>query len=268
MSELLSFRITIQTIKDYWKTTLILSLLFMGMAAMYSGMYPAFKDVMADLAPEMMEQFMFLPGAEDMATYIGFLNIELYQIFWMLILGILIGLISASIISKEIEAKTIDLFMANPISRKQIIIEKFMGFIPMILIINFSTFLVVSGITIAIDEQINFQYLFMTHIISIPYLLAITSMGLLISVVIDEKMKASIIMIAIIVGMFIFNSISLMIPDYKTLGYISLTHYFNPYDILKSGTIDLVGVVVLIVVILEFLLVTMFIFERRDINVS
>ena len=68
--------------------------------------------------------------------------------------------------------------------------------------------------------------------------------------------------------MFIFNSISLMIPDYKTLGYISLTHYFNPYDILKSGTIDLVGVVVLIIVILECLLVTMFIFERRDINVS
>jgi len=138
----------------------------------------------------------------------------------------------------------------------------------MILIINFSTFLVVCGITIAIDEQINFQYLFMTHVISIPYLLAITSFGFLISVVIDEKMKASIIMIAIIVGMFIFNSISLMIPAYEALGYISLTHYFNPYDILKSGNIDAIGIVVLIVVILENLLVTMFIFERRDINVS
>lgn len=268
MSDLFSFRITIQTIKDYWKTTIILSLLFMGMAAMYSGMYPAFKDVMANLGPEMLEQFMFIPGAKDMATYVGFLNIELYQIFWMLILGILIGLISASIISKEIEAKTIDLFMANPISRKQIIIEKFIGLIPMILIINFSTFLVVSSITIAIDEEINFGYLLMTHVVSIPYLLSVTSLGLLISVIIDEKMKASIIMIAIIVGMFIFNSISLMIPDYEALGYISLTHYFNPYDILKYGNIDAIGVVVLFVVILECLLVSIFIFERRDINVS
>jgi ABC-2 type transport system permease protein len=255
--------------KDYWKTTLILSLLFMGMSAMYSGMYPGIKDVMADMMEsDYGDTFAAFKGSEDMASYLGFLNIELYQIFWILILGILLGMISASIISKEVEAKTIDLFMANPISRKQIIIEKFLGLTPMILIINFSTFLAVSGMTIAIDEEINFGYLFMTHVVSIPYLLAVISIGLLISVIIDEKMKASIVMIAILVGMFIFESISMMAPDYESLGYISLTHYFNPYDILKSGTVDAVGIVVLIVVILECLLVSMFIFERRDINVS
>ena len=269
MSDWFSFRIAIQTMKDYWKITLILSLLFMGMSAMYSGMYPGIKDVMADMMESGYgDTFAAFKGSEDMGSYVGFLNVELYQIFWILILGILLGMISASIISKEIEAKTIDLFMANPISRKQIIIEKFLGLIPMILIINFSTFLAVSGMTIAINEEINFGYLLMTHIISIPYLLAVTSVGLLISVIIDEKMKASIFMIAVIVGMFIFESISIMTPDYEPLGYISLTHYFNPYDILKLGTVDAVGVVVLIVVILECLLVSIFIFERRDINVS
>ena len=34
MSDWYSFKITIQTIKDYWKITLILTLLFMGMAVM------------------------------------------------------------------------------------------------------------------------------------------------------------------------------------------------------------------------------------------
>ncbi len=268
MSDWFSFRIAIQTMKDYSKITLILTLLFMGMAAMYSGMYPAFKDMIADLGPEMMEQFSFLPGAEDMASYIGFLNLELYQMFWLLILGILIGFISASLISKEVEAKTIDLLMANPISRKQIVIEKYLGLIPTILVVNFATMIVVYGTALVIDEEINFGYHFMTHVVSIPYFLAVASIGLLISVIIDEKMKASIIMIAIIVGMFVFRSISLMVPDYEAIGSISLTYYFNPYDILKSGTVDAVGVVVLIVVILECLLVSVFIFERRDINVS
>jgi len=203
-----------------------------------------------------------------MASYIGFLNVELYQMFWLLILGILVGFIAASLVSREVEAKTIDLLMANPISRKQIVFEKFVGLIPMILIINFATYLAVCGVTLAINEEINFSYLLMTHIVSIPYFFAVASMGLLISVIIDEKMKASIVMIAVIVGMFVFRSVSLIVTDYEAIGFLSLTNYFNPYDILKSGTVDAVGVVVLVVVILECLLVSMFIFERRDINVS
>ena len=267
MSDWFSFRIAFQTMREYWKITLILTLLFTGMAVMYAGMYPAFKDVMADLAPEMMEQFSFIPGAEDMASYIGFLNVELYQMFWILILGILIGFIAATLISKEIEAKTIDLLMSNPISRKQIVFEKYLGLIPLILIVNFATMLAVYGVTLAINEEINFSYLFMTHVVSIPYFLAVASIGLFVSVIIDEKMKASIIMIAIIVGMFVFRSISLMIPDYEALGAISLTHYYNPYDILKEGNVDVVGVIVLVVVIIECLLAAMFYFDRRNITV-
>ena len=215
----------------------------------------------------MMEQFSFIPGAEDMASYIGFLNVELYQMFWILILGILIGFIAATLISKEIEAKTIDLLMSNPISRKQIVFEKYLGLIPLILIVNFATMLAVYGVTLAINEEINFGYLFMTHVVSIPYFLAVASIGLFVSVIIDEKIKASIIMIAIIVGMFVFRSISLMIPDYEALGAISLTHYYNPYDILKEGNVDAVGVIVLVVVIIECLLAAMFYFDRRNITV-
>lgn len=213
MSEWFSFRIAIQTMKDHFRITIILTLLFTAITVMYSGVYPAFKDMMADMA-ESFSDFP-VPGAEDMASYIGFLNIELYQIFWILILGILIGFIAASLISKEVEAKTIDLLMSNPISRKQIVLEKYLGLIPLILIVNFATMIVVYSVTLAINEEINFGYLFMTHVVSIPYFLAVASIGLLISVIIDEKMKASVIMIAIIVGMFVFRSISLMAPDYE-----------------------------------------------------
>ena len=41
MNEIFRFKIAIQTIKDYWKTTLIIALLFMAMAAMYAGMFPS-----------------------------------------------------------------------------------------------------------------------------------------------------------------------------------------------------------------------------------
>ena len=262
------FKIAIQTIKDHWRVTIILTLLFMGMAAVYAGMFPAFEESLLEMMESgFAESFNWLQGSSDMSTYVGFLNLELYQIFWIMILGIILGFISASQISKEIEGKTFDLLMSNPVSKKQVVFEKFIGLLPMVLIINFATMLVVMGITLAIDENLNFYYLFLTHVASIPYLFAVVSLGLLVSVVINEKMKASIIMIALIVGMYIFNSISLMIPDYESLGYISITHYFNPYDTLKFGKMDVVGMVVLSVVAIWCLIIAMIYFDHKDIAV-
>ena len=122
--DIFRFQITIQTVKDQWKTTLILALLFGAIAAMYAGMYPSFKDTLPDIIGEFGDSFSWLTGFEDTASYIGFLNLELYQIFWTLILGMIIGFVAASSISKEIESKTIDILMSNPVSRVQIIIEK------------------------------------------------------------------------------------------------------------------------------------------------
>ena len=265
--EILRLKIAFQTAKDNWKTTLILTLLFSGMAAMYAGMYPAFKDMMADMNSGIFDQFAFIPGYQDMASYIGFLNIEMYQIFYVLILGIILGFIAASTVSKEIESKTIDVLMSNPVSRKQIIIEKFIGLIPMVLAINFVTMLVIIGTTIVIGEDLNFYHLFLTHIISIPYFLSIVSIGILISTVFDEKMKASIITMALVVAMYIFDSIAELIPDYESLGIISMKHYFNPYDALKFGEVDTVGTSILLVVTVVVLIAAVFYFDYKDIKV-
>ena len=269
INRILRFRIAIQTIKDYWKTTLIFTLLFAGMSAMYSGMYPSFKDALIEMmksgAFDSFEQIF--RGAQEMDTYIGFLNVEMYQIFFILILAILFAFIAASIISKEIESKTIDLLMSNPVSRKQIIIERFIGLIPMMLIINFASMLSIMGTTIAINESLDFYYLFLAHATAIPYFLAVIAISILISVIIDEKMKASIIMISLLIGMFVFETVSLISPDTENIGLISLTHYYNPLDTLKYGKIDGSGIAVLLGVMFFALIISIIYFDRKNIKV-
>ena len=265
--DIFRFRITIQTIKDYWKSTLILTLLFSGMAALYAGMFPAFEEMMVEMGESgALDSFAFIPGYEDMASYVGFLNMEMYQIFWVLILGIIIGFLAASSIAKEIESKTIDILMSNPVSRKQIIIEKFFGLLPMVLIINFVAMLTIMMMTIVIGEDLNFWNLILTHLISLPYFFSIIAIGLFISTLFDEKMKASVVMMAIVVSMFIFDSISEMIPDYETLGLISLKHYFQPYNALKLGQIDATANLILILVTIIALIAAMFYFDWKDIT--
>ena len=267
IKQILRFQITIQTVKDYWKSTLILTLLFAGMSIMYAGMYPAFKDTLPDVLEGFGDQFAWLEGVGDMGTYIGFLNVELYQIFWLLILAMIIGFISASIISKEVESKTMDVLMSNPVSRMQIVCEKFIGLIPGFLLINFVTLAAILGITVVIGEEADLWFITLTHIVSIPYFLSIISIGLFISTIIDEKMKASILMMSLIVGLYIFNSIAGMIPDAEALGYISLSHYFNPYDTLKFGDVDLIGTSVLIVITCVMVILSMVYFEFKEIKV-
>jgi len=112
LKRIFRFKIAIQTIKDHWRVTIILTLLFMGMAAVYAGMFPAFEESLLEMMESgFAESFNWLKGSSDMSTYVGFLNLELYQIFWIMILGIILGFISASQISKEIEGKTFDLLI-------------------------------------------------------------------------------------------------------------------------------------------------------------
>jgi len=266
--EILRFRIALQTIKDYAKPTVILTMLFSGMAALYAGMYPAFKDMMVDMQETgALDSFAFISGYQDMASYVGFLNIEMYQIFWVLILGLIIGFLAASTIAKEIESKTIDILMSNPVSRKQIILEKFLGLLPMVLIINFVAMFTLIIVTIGIGEDLDFGHLFLTHLISLPYFFSLVSIGLCISIVFDEKMKASIVMMAIVVAMFVLDSIAQMIPDYEILGQFSLKHYFQPYPALKLGEIDLAANGVLILVTIVAIFIAMFYFDYKDITV-
>jgi ABC-2 type transport system permease protein len=265
--DVLRLRIAFQTMKDFWKHSVIITLLFSAMFAMFAGMYPSFVDMLEEMQESgSWEQFMFLPGIEDMASYIGFLNMEMYQIFWMLILGLILGFLAASVISSEIESKTIDMLLSNPISKTQIVIEKFFGLLPMVLLINFVTMIVLMIVTVAIGETVNFWYLFLTHSISLPYFFAIIALGVLISVIINEKMKASIVTMAILIGMFIFNSIANMIPEYDALGLFSLQRYFKPYDALKFGDIDATANIVLLVFCFVCILAAMIYFHYKDIT--
>jgi len=81
-------------------------------------------------------------------------------------------------------------------------------------------------------------------------------------------MKASIFTIAIVVGMFLFESISRLIPDYKSLGYLSLTHYYVPTEILINGVVDGAGLIVMVVITIVCLFASLIYFDYRNIVVS
>lgn len=256
-------KISWKTVKDHWKVTALLTFIFMGLAAMYVSSYPAFEESLQEFKDMPMS---FIRGFEDLGSFTGFLNVEMYQIFWSLILPTLIAYVSASLISEEIEAKTIDMLMSNPVSRRRIVLEKFLGMLPMILIVNFATMGTVYGMALVIGESISISHLLLAHVWAIPYFLAVVGISLLVSTFIDKKMKASIVAMAIVVGMYLFESISQLVPEYEEIGIVSLVHYYDPSDLLIHGDMEVTGPIVLIIVTIAALTAAVVQFDRRDIT--
>jgi len=258
-------KIIYQTARENLKAALALSLLFMLVAVVYAAIFPTFKDYMEEIMVDSPQ--MPIRGYESTATYPGFLNVELYQIFWVLFLAIAFGYIAGSLVSKEVESGTMDMLLSNPVPRYRIVLDKFLGLVPMTLAVNLSTLVAIVAVTAGIGEELAFGDLLLTHIISIPYFLAVLAIGILASTIIDEKMRASILVIAIVMGSYILKTISLLTPDYEDLGLITLTHYFDPAESLLEGNVNVLGVVVLMAVSVGCLLAAIWHFDKRDIRI-
>ncbi len=254
-----------QTAKENLKATVGLSLVFALLVVIYAAVYPAYKDNLAQMMQSSPE--MPIRGYEFAASYPGFLNVELYQVFWVLILALIFGHVAASVISREVESKTIELLLSNPVPRYQVVFEKFVGLIPMVLVVDFTAMASVLLVTRGIGEELGLYGLTITHLLAIPYFFAVVAIGTLVSTVIDRKMKASIFVMGIVVFGYLIQTLSLLAPDYRNLGSVSLIYYYDPADGLLNGTVDAVGCLVLSAVTIVCLMAAMWYFGRRDISI-
>lgn len=265
-------RIAIQYIKNSWKGTLILLLAFIGLVVMVISIYPTVKESsgIVEFIETLPEPFLAFFGVTDLDISLleGYLNVELYQWFWALFLGFYFVFISSSLISKEIESKTIDMLLSNPISRRRLVLEKFLGLAPAIILINIATPIVVLGCAKYINETINVTYLFYTHFASVLYLCAVCALGLLFSVIFDETRRANVLAMVVIFVMYFMNTLSHLSEKYSAIGKISISHYYDPGEILVHHNIEVTDTVILFFITAVLLMAAVIYFEKRDIAIA
>jgi ABC-2 type transport system permease protein len=262
--------ITIHSIKTSWKGTLILLVAFIGLVVMVLSIYPTMKEsinMWVDVLPEFALSTFGRSGIE-LSMVEGFLNVEFYQWGWVLTLGVYFAFLSSSLISKEIENKTVDMLLSNPVSRARVVLEKFLGLIPAIILMNIAVPLAILGCLKYINEAVNVNYLFYTHAASIFYLCAVCALGLLFSVIFDETRRANAVAIGVVFGMYIMEILSIISEKYSALGKISIVHYYDPGEILVHHTVEASDSVVLFFLTAVFLVAAVIYFERRDIAIS
>jgi len=120
----------IRTARDQRRSLLVWSVALVALVAMYVAVYPSIKgqDSYAKLIDEMPKAYRALfsvTSGADFTSAAGYLNTELLSFVGpLLVLLYAIGAGSAAVAGEE-DRHTLDVLLANPVSRPRVLVEKF-----------------------------------------------------------------------------------------------------------------------------------------------
>jgi ABC-2 type transport system permease protein len=248
---------------------LVLTVGLAAFALLVIALFPSIKDAGASfeayiesLPPAFREGFL---GTTAITTVEGFLATEFYQFVWLLLLGLYMAYAAGRSVAGDVETGRIDLLLAAPVSRSRVVAEKAVALLVPVVVLNLVTPLVIYGGLLLIDETIDLGALLVLHLLSVPYLLVCTGIGLVLSVVLDRADLAQRGGIAAVFGLFLLDTVTVG-TDFEWLGALSPTRYFEPVEVLVDGTYDVVGALLLLAAALALLLASELLFRTRDIS--
>lgn len=247
--------------------TLVLTGLLVALAALDIAFFPSLEASGVDLdqyfeslPPAMQEAF----GGVGLGTIEGFLVAEFYQFAWVLLLGMYLAYRGGGLIAGDIERNRMDLLLATPISRRAVVLGKFLSLVPLVVLLNVAVPVVVYVGVLLIGESISAADLAAVHLLSFPYLLACAALGILLSTLVSKADTGQRVGLGVVFAMYLIDSMTAR-TDFEWIGNLTLPRYYDTAPILTNGEYDLAGATILLAVTALVLAVSAWWFGRRDV---
>ena len=194
----------------------------------------------------------------------SFLAIEHYSIMWPIIVLVLTVSLGSSFLSGEVDEGTIEILLAQPLSRSKIYFSKYIaGFLIISIFVLASVFSVIP-FALLHDVDINLKSHLMVAGIGLLFSLAIFSVSMMFSSMFSDKGKSTSISAGIMLGMYALNLFSSLKESAENLRYVSFFYYFDFQAAMLDHKIALLNVCVFLGVILICSIVGMVVFVKRD----
>lgn len=219
------------------------------------------EALMAQFPPALVEGM----GLQHMGTMEGFIALELYQFVWLIGLGAYVAYSAAGTIAGDVDDGRMDTLLAAPVSRAQLLVEKYLAFLLPIVVVNVVVFVAVYGAAASVDEPIAFADLAAVHVLSVPYFLCCGAFGMLASVVAPRRLLAEGVAAGAVIGAYLLQT--LVAPtDYAWLGAVSPMRYYDPLSVLTASEYDLAGAGILLAAAVVLLAASVLVFREVDVQ--
>lgn len=248
------------------KGSLYLSAGMIILTAMVIWVYPSFADAFDqdELLDAYPPQLLQLFDIETMTSLEGFLSFELYTFGWVILLALYFAYSAAGIIAEDVERGRMDTYLALPVSRSRLLVERFASTSVPIVTVNLLLPPAVLAGGWLVDEPISAADVLATHLLSIPYLFACAGIGLAFSVLFDRAGVAQRAALGVTFFLYLMESL-VEGTDYELLGAVSPMRYFSPNEILLESSYDFLGAGVLVGMTLALVLASAVVFTRKDV---
>jgi len=259
-------------LKDRRTQILVYLLASIGLLWMYIALFPAFKDQSANLEqlissyPEsFMKAFNF--DIKSFTTIEGYLATEQYSfVFPLMVIFMLVGFAGA-VFSGEIEKGTIEVLIAQPISRLKLFFSRYLAGVFILLV--FTAVSVYSALPLSRIYNISFELAGFNKLwlLASMFALAIYSIAIMLSAIFSDRGKVFFISGGVLIGMYVLNIISALRESLSDIKFASFFYYFNPAKALGNHEIDSWAYLMFLGVAFICILIGAIYFLKRDIAV-
>lgn len=264
MFNLFKYELTVR-----WKSIIGWGLGLGAFTTLYIIVYPAYEEQMSTLAGISIYEMMGI----DIASFEGFIASVAVQ-YLPLLLGIYMVLASTGILSGEEDNGTLELILASPLKRWQILSMKALALSIVMLFVTAVTTLVsvlalefVRGVS-DIELTVSAGQLIVAMMNTWFLTFAFTMMGLFFGAFTPNRRMAVIFTATVFIASYFMGIMFKMIELLNPLEPLSLFYYMDTTSTIFREGIDPADVLVLVVVGLVFFGLAIFSFERRNITVG
>ncbi len=222
---------------------------FVGMRTTYEGKSP-------------FEEFLGV----DYSDIRGFLTV-LWSYWWFLLIGLYLGYISVTSISKDFEEERMDIIFSTTISRKQYLMEKFsaLAIYSLGLLITTGLFMIGSVYLIGELNSVGPSAIFSSALFSWPIFLVIIAVSLLAAVYFEDSRRAVGFSFLFILIQYGLHTVGDMAGALEQIRPYTILTYWDHESILFDGVISMGDFGLISLLAISIIVITAVVFERKDI---
>lgn len=238
-------------------------------SAMYIGVYPQMAEEMSSLANLSIYRLMGI----DLASFAGYIASIVVQIL-PIILGVYVIMMATGTLAGEEENGTLELIVAMPLKRWQIITMKSIAILIVILLImvifGTGSAVILSMVIEAVDISIDIEPIQLLSALmwTFPLMVAIYGIALFLAAFMPTRRSALIVMFIFYLASYLGNSVSAMVTSMEWVANISLFSYVNTTATVFTEGLDIVNTSILLAIGVIFFGLALWAFQGRNLTVG
>lgn len=201
----------------------------------------------------------------DLASAEGFFNAEVFNLALPILLLIFAIGLGSSMILREEEEGTLDLLLSNPITRRRVLIEKYLAMTGLVFILGIVVWACIVLFSKIFGFELGMMRVAAATLSAVLLGLAFGTLALMLGCLTGKRGLSIGVASAIGIASYFINSMSLVIKALEPVRGLSLFYYHVSPDPLRNG-FSIKHSLVLFLISAIFLLVSLFAFQRRELK--